>query len=114
MNTRLLIIGVAPIMFLTACETTRTTGGPAETNDFLRNALDTYGVIDVVPSAPVPNGRQGSTMQRQPLDATTQTPRPTITVAEACAGKTGIQPGLRDTRTNEWLDCGPSNTAHSS
>jgi hypothetical protein len=31
-----------------------------------------------------------------------------LTVAEACAGHSGIQPGLLDTRTGRLLDCGPA------
>ena len=114
MNSRLLITAVAAGIILTGCEATRNSGNPAETDAFLRNALDTYGVIDVVPSAPVATNGSATAPAGEPLDATNQRARPQLTVAEACEGKTGVQRGLRDTRTGEWLDCGPGEVAPTS
>jgi hypothetical protein len=75
------------------------------TDTFLRNALDAYGVIDVVP-ATTTIGRQGA---GAPLDATNAAQRTgtgTATLSQACKGKTGIQPRLLDAATRRPIDCG--------
>lgn len=102
-----LAMGVIALFALTACETT-TRQNSADTDAFVRNALDTYGVIDVVPSAPLPTA---TTASSEPLDATNSTRQPRrLTVEQACAGRTGIQRQYRDTRTGQPLDCGPAET----
>lgn len=75
------------------------------TDAFLRNALDAYGVIDVVPSSRA----APEAPARAPLDATTSADRRAsgaMTLTEACQGKTGIQPGLLDATTRQPIDCG--------
>lgn len=107
-KTSKFLLGAVALLTLTACEAT-TRQGATDTDDFLRNALDTYGVIDVVPSAPLSGTSR--TASTEPLDATnTARSRPTLTVEQACAGKTGIQRQYRDTRTGQPLDCGPAAT----
>lgn len=89
------------------------------TDKFLRNALDAYGVVDVIPrealavpaapatTAPATSAPMASTdLLRQ--QQSQQTGRRTYgTVEEACAGRTGIQRSLKDARTGQPIDCGP-------
>jgi hypothetical protein len=77
------------------------------TDAFLRNALDAYGVIDVVPDMSTIGGKAAGA----PLDATNtarRTGSDTMTLSEACEGNTGIQPGLLDATTRRPIDCGSS------
>ena len=107
MNHRHMLLVVSVLIFA-GCDEVAHQGSPAETDAFLRNALDTYGVIDVVPSAPIAGRAQSARAGGPPLDAAGQGAGQRLSIAEACEGKTGIQRGLRDTRTGQWLDCGPS------
>jgi hypothetical protein len=68
------------------------------TDTFLRNALDAYGVIDVVPATTTIGGQGAGA----PLDATNAPQRTgtgTVTLSQACKGKTGIRPRLLDAAT---------------
>ena len=80
------LLGVVALVVLSACEVT--TGQDAtETDAFVQNALDTYGVIDVVPSAPLPAATRAA-----PIDTASDTApgQPTLTFDQVCAGRSGI------------------------
>lgn len=94
---------------VSACATTTSGGGQRDTDKFLQTALDTYGVIDVVPSSPIPAA--AGQPQGEPLNAVHNSAQRRITVEEACRGRTGIQRRMRDTRTGQPLDCGPADDA---
>jgi hypothetical protein len=65
------------------------------TDQFLRSALDAYGVIAVAPAG-APTPRSASTLPTQRL-----------TREEVCRGRFGPQPDYIDARTRRPIDCGP-------
>lgn len=94
-------------LVLSACAGT-TTPHSTDTDSFVRNALDAYGVVDVVPSTSysvATNYQSAQTAESKP-ESVRQTKQ--MTLAEACEGKTGIQYRLINAETRKPIDCGPS------
>jgi len=92
---------LAILASLAACAQT-TTGAATDTDAFVRNALDAYGVVDIVPAGPrTPIG--------EPLDVTRPADAATsLTVEEVCRGRSGPHPRYRDANTGQPIDCGPA------
>lgn len=96
------IIGMTIGLAIAGCATPQQDAG--DTDAFLRNAFDAYGVIDVIPAPTVRREQMG-----EPLDATgleARTPARRMTLREACVGLSGVQTGLRNQATGEPIDCG--------
>jgi cell division protein FtsN len=72
------------------------------------NAPRPAAAPEAAPAAPTPR------VVRQPSPTPSVAPAPErrrITRAEACAGRTGIQPNMVSARTGEPIDCGPGRAA---
>lgn len=105
---------VVACLGLAACADT-TAGSSTDTSAFVRNALDTYGVVDVVPAASLAPAPVATSAPADPLglaDTPSSGSEPRrMSLAEACRGKTGVQRGLLDAKTRQPIDCGPASSA---
>lgn len=78
----------------------------ASTDDFVRNALDAYGVISVAPSAPIQTGPTTAPSTAPPVQPPLVASQ-SLTLDEVCRGRSGLQTDYVDDRTGQPIDCGP-------
>ena len=76
--------------------------------------IETVAGLTAAPrvTAPVPAPRpapvRAPTPAVVPMPAAPPAPRPTVTLAQACEGRSGVQPGFVSATTGEPIDCGPA------
>lgn len=103
---------------LSACATPQT--DTTDTDEFLQNAFTTYGVIAGTTYAGAPNATANAPgapldIRNLPQSGTQPATRSanTLTKAQVCDGRYGVQTRYKDASTGQPIDCGPAPASRS-